>query len=82
MMNVSEWQNSPHYSAQVHDILQRIKKRAELSENESQTASAFEQEIYYILRETFGIELYIKKEQSVSNLRHTVDLHSKRRSGK
>ncbi len=81
-MNISAWLNSQNYPIQIDDILHRITKGAEQSQNESQTAQIFEQEIYYLLREQLGVELNIQKEHPVSNIQHTIDVLAKRQSGK
>ncbi len=62
--------DSKEFKVKVSELLTSLLRRTKSSDNEATTASYFENEIYYFVRNTFGISLDFRKEESQSTLRH------------
>jgi len=69
-MNIESIINSQEYKIKISGLLTSLLKRIKSSDNEATTASYFENEIYYFVRETFGISIDFRKEESQKTLRH------------
>lgn len=70
-MNIDNIIDSQEYQIKLSEHLTSLLKRTKSAENEASIASAFESEIYYFVRSTFGINLDFQKEASQSTLRHS-----------
>lgn len=82
MSKVSEWLNSGEYSTDIQNALTSIIRKSENSLSESETATAFETELYYLIRSKLGIDLYFKKESRVDGVIHSFEGLSSRSSGR
>lgn len=80
-ITISNWLRSGEYYAQIDSVLTNIIKKCKISNSESQTASAFETEIYFLVREQLNIELTVSKEQRIEGIVHKFDGLSSRKSG-
>jgi len=69
-MNIENIINSNEYKIKISELLTSLLKRTKSSENEATTASYFETELYHFVKNTFGISLDFRKEESQSTLRH------------
>ena len=78
-----KWLSSGLYQKDMDDMCTQIIKSANAAQNESQTASAFENELYYLIKMRTGIKVDFKKETEVNNIEHHIlgALHN-RKSGK
>ena len=80
-ITISNWLRSGEYSAQIDSVLTKIIRGCEVSSSESQTASVFEREIYFLVRSKLNIELSFNKEQHIDGIVHKFDGLSSRKSG-
>ena len=71
--NINAWIESGEYQTDIDSALTNIVRQSECSSSESETASIFERELYYLLRNRIGIELYIQKETAVKGIFHKFD---------
>ena len=78
---LSDWLNSGEYQVELENALTKIIRKADSSKNESETANAFETEIYFQIRSKLGIELSIKKEVKLNSIKHKFELRD-RKSGR
>ena len=78
---ISDWLNSGEYQVELENALTKIIRKADSSKNESETANAFETEIYFQIRSKLGIELSIKKEVKLNSIKHKFELRN-RKSGR
>ena len=78
---ISNWLRSGEYRAQIDSVYTNITRGCENSRNESQTASVFETEIYFLVRKKLDIELTFSKEEPVEGVIHKFDGLSSRKSG-
>lgn len=69
--NVNQWLLSDEFKRDIESALNNIIRKAEMSESESSTASAFENEIYYLIRRSTGREVVFTKEKRVGGVLHT-----------
>lgn len=76
-----EWLNSGEYLTEIDEMRTTIMRESQLSKSESQTASVFENELYYLIRSKTGIKLAYSKEKSVNNIKHKFGSLQKRKSG-
>lgn len=76
--DVFNWINSGEYRTDIDSALTNIIKGAEHSESEAETASVFEKEIYFLLRQRLGMDLSIKKERAVHGIVHSFFNKTKR----
>ena len=72
-LTISNWLRSGEYYTQIDSVLTKIIRNCESSVSESQTASIFETEIYFLVRSQLGIELSISKEERVDGIVHKFD---------
>ena len=78
---ISNWLRSGEYFTQIDSELTKIIRNCEGSRSESQTASIFENEIYFLVRSQIGIELSFSKEERVDGIVHKFDGLVTRKSG-
>lgn len=76
-----EWLNSGEYLTEIDEMRTTIMRESQISKNESQTASIFENELYYLIRNKTGIKLTYSKEKSLNNIKHKFGSLMKRKSG-
>lgn len=69
--NAFNWVNSGEYRTDIDSALTNIIKGAEHAKSEAETASVFEKEIYFLLRQRLGINLSIQKEKAVYGIIHS-----------
>lgn len=79
--NVVEWLNSGEYRVEIDETRTAIMRDSLASKTESQTASVFESELYFLIRNKTGIKLSYSKEKSVSPIKHKFGSLRKRKSG-
>ena len=80
-ITISNWLRSGEYSTQIDSVLTKIIRECEVSSSESQTASVFEREIYFLVRSKLNIELSFNKEQHIDGIVHKFNGLSSRKSG-
>ncbi len=80
-ITISNWLRSGEYSTQIDSVLSKIIRGCEYSKSESETASVFEREIYFLVRSQLNIGLSFCKEQHIDGVVHKFDGLSSRRSG-
>ncbi len=71
-MNIESIINSQEYKVKLSEHLTSLLRITKSSENETTTASYFENEIYYFVRSTFGISIDFRKEESQKTLLHKI----------
>lgn len=64
---IAKWLDSGEYLTQIDNVLTNIVRQSESSNSEAETASIFEREIFYLLKNKLGINLAIRKESPVKN---------------
>lgn len=69
-MNIESIINSQEYKVKLSEHLTSLLKRTKSSETESDTAFAFESEIYVFVRNQFNIHADFRKEVNQTTLRH------------
>lgn len=69
--NAFNWINSGEYKTDIDSALTNIIKGAEHAESEAETASVFETEIYFLLRQRLGLDLSIQNEKAVYGIVHS-----------
>ena len=67
---VLKWINSGEYLAHIDQTRTDIMRGAATSRNESETASVFESELYFLVRSNTGINLTYSSETPVDGLTH------------
>ena len=80
-LTISNWLRSGEYYSQIDTVYSKITRNCENSISESETASVFETEIYYLVRSQLGIELPFKREYPVDGVVHKFDALASRKSG-
>ena len=80
-LTISNWLRSGEYYTQIDSVYTKIIRNCESSRNESQTASVFETEIYFLVRNQLGIELSFSKEENVDGIVHEFAGLTSRQSG-
>lgn len=80
-ITISNWLKSGEYRTQIDSVYANITRGCENSGNESQTASVFETEIYFLVRSQLNIELSFSKEEPIDGVIHKFDGLSSRKSG-
>lgn len=75
------WLNSGEYLSDIDEMRTTIMRESKVSNSESTTASIFENELYYLIRNKSGIKLDYSKEKSVNNIKHKFGNLKKRKSG-
>lgn len=78
---ISEWIDSGQYKTEISNALSNIVKVCSCSKSEAETASYFENEIYYLIRKNTGIALKFSQEKPVKGIRHNFGNLSNRTSG-
>ena len=78
---ISDWLRSGEYRAEIDSVYTKITRGCDNSDNESQTASVFEKEIYYLVRSQLNIEISFSKEEPIEGVIHKFDGLSSRKSG-
>lgn len=69
--SVSQWLDCGEHHTEIDNVLSNIVRKCESSESESETASIFEREIYFFLRDKFDFEIELKKEFVVRGVVHS-----------
>ncbi len=78
-----KWIASGQYQKDIDEMCTSIIKTARLSQNEAQTADAFEKNMYYMIRFRTGIKLNFQKESRVKSIEHHLfGTSNNRKSGK
>ncbi|MBQ8704121.1 MAG: N-6 DNA methylase [Bacteroidales bacterium] len=78
-----DWLYSPEGRAVLGGVFENITRRAAASSTEAETSAVFEQELYLMLRNIYGIEPVIGKEKPVDGVVHTfIDGRSRRGHGR
>ena len=80
-LTISNWLRSGEYYSQIDTVYTKITRNCENSISESETASVFETEIYYLVRSQLGIELSINREYPIDGVVHKFDGLASRKSG-
>ena len=80
-MDFNKWLESPEYLGKIDTLFSDIERKSELAQNESETSSVFELELYFFLRSELGVEFDISKEQHIDHLTHTFKGLQGRKSG-
>lgn len=78
---ISDWLKSGEYRTQIDSVYANITRGCENSSSESQTASVFEREIYFLVRSQLNIEISFSKEEPIDGIIHIFDGLSSRKSG-
>ena len=81
-IRIEKWINSGEFLSQLDDMRTSIMKEVIISNSEAETASIFEKNIYYIVREKTGIHLNFEKEVHIDNISHKFAGLKNRQSGK
>lgn len=76
-----EWINSGEFLTDIEDARTEILKNSKASENERQTANAFENALYFLIRSKTGLKVDFSSEKSVENVMHKFGTLSARNSG-
>lgn len=76
-----QWFDSSAYHEKIDMLFSNIVRKSEVAQNESETSSVFELELYYFLRSELGVEFDISKEQRTDRLTHTFKGLQGRKSG-
>ena len=69
--NVTNWLNSGEYKTQIDNLLTEIVRGAELSTTEAETASVFEQGLYFLLKTHANETIKPRKEINVNYIVHS-----------
>ena len=81
--SASKWIESGQYQKDIDDMCTSIIKAARSSQNEAQTADAFEKNLYYTIKLRTGIEVDFQKETKIKSIEHHLfGALSNRKSGK
>lgn len=80
-VNIIEWLNSGEYLTEIDEMRTTIMRESKASNSESETASIFENELYYLIRNKAGIKLTYSKEKSVNNILHRFGALKRRKAG-
>lgn len=67
---VTNWLNSGEYKTQIDNLLTEIVRDAELSSTEAETASVFENGLYYLIKRHAKITIKAQKEKPVQSIVH------------
>lgn len=54
---IKDWLNSGEFYSDIEDVRSEILKTAKAAENERQTANAFENALYYLIRNKTGLKI-------------------------
>ena len=65
---ISDWLRSGEYRAEIDSVYTKITRGCDNSDNEAQTASVFEKEIYYLVRSQLNIEISFSKEEPIEGV--------------
>jgi hypothetical protein len=69
--SVTNWLNSGEYKTQIDNLLTEIVRGAELSITEAETASVFEQGLYFLLKTHANVTIKPRKETNVNFIVHS-----------
>lgn len=69
--SIANWLNSGEYQTDIDNVLTNIVRGSELSKSEAETASVFENELYYLLKSRVNHTISLKKEQAVNGIVHS-----------
>ena len=67
------WLKNEKNISQLNSLRTSIMQSAAVSKNESETASIFEKNLYYIVKNELGIELKFNKETEIDNVCHKFE---------
>lgn len=79
-VKINEWYSSSDYNSDIDSCRTKIMQEASQAASEADTAYAFEQELYYLIRKKIGIILNVRKEVKVSGINHIFGLCNNRTS--
>ena len=77
--SITNWLNSGEYKTQIDNLLTEIVRGAELSTTEAETASVFEQGLYFFLKTHANITIRPRKETKVNYIVHSFSKISRGR---
>lgn len=77
---ITQWLDSGERQTEIDNVFSNIVRKSESSESESETASIFEREIYFFLKDKLGFEIELKKEIVIKGIVHSFS--SKTSSGR
>lgn len=80
--SILKWINSGEYQVQLDQTRTDIMRGAASSQNESETASIFERELYFLIRSNTGINLSYSSETPVDGITHKFGNLQSRTSGR
>lgn len=69
--NAFNWIQSGEYRTDIDSALTNIIKGAEHAKSEAETASVFEKEIYFLLRQRLSLDITIQKEKAIYGIVHS-----------
>lgn len=78
---IKDWLNSGEFYSDIEDVRSEILKAAKAAENERQTANAFENALYYLIRNKTGLKIDFFSEKSLDIVVHKFGSLSSRASG-
>ena len=80
---IATWLSSGEFQVAMDNALTNILKGAHNAKSEADTATLFENEIYFLLRQQLGFDAHFQKEVSIrSGVVHNFGDLSRRKSGK
>lgn len=68
---ISQWLDSGEYLTEIDNVLTNIVRKSELANSEAETASIFEREIFFLLRERLDFEINISRETTINGIVHS-----------
>lgn len=78
-----EWLENGEYWTHVEEIRTSIMRDAMIAKTESQTAEAFQRQLYYFIRSNTGVEIGFKPETPIKGgLTHNFGILKNRTSGR
>ena len=79
---IDNWLNSDEYFSQLDDMRTAIIRGTSSAKSESETASIFEKNLYFVVKKETGIELEFNKETKIGNVNHRFGSLKNRVSGR
>lgn len=71
--NIARWLESGEYKSQIDNVLTNIVRNCEFASSEAETASVFEREILFFLRDKIHFEVPLHKETVIRGIVHSFD---------
>ena len=70
---VTQWLNSGEYLTEIDCVLTNIVRASELSNSEAETASVFEREIFFLLKQKLNLNIDIQRETVIRGIVHSFN---------